>query len=98
MLDWWTMMLQLLIDDNADIRQEASKLICRINPCNELACIESTLPVFFQKFNETVADKYPEIAIGALFCWSVCLLGETDYEMDETDVSFNTRRDVTKKY
>nr|XP_012233310.1 PREDICTED: thyroid adenoma-associated protein isoform X1 [Linepithema humile] len=91
MLDWWTMMLQLLIDDNADIRQEASKLICRIKPCNELECIESTLPVFFQKFNATVADKYPEIAISALLCWSVCLLGETDYEMDETDV-FNKCR------
>lgn len=88
MLDWWTIMLQLLIDDNADIRREASKLICRIKPRNELECIESTLSAFFRKFNETVADKYPEVAISALFCWSISLLGETDYEMDETDVSF----------
>lgn len=90
-LDWWTMLLQLLIDDNADIRLEASKLICKIEPCNELECIESTLAVFFQKFNEIVANKCPGIAISALFCWSVSLLGDADYDMDETDV-FNKCR------
>jgi len=81
------MLLQLLVDDNAGIRHEASKLICKIEPCNELECIESILPIFFQKFNETVANKCPEIAISALFCWSISLLGDVDYEMDETDVS-----------
>ncbi|EFN66762.1 Thyroid adenoma-associated protein [Camponotus floridanus] len=90
-LDWWTMLLQLLVDDNASIRHEASKLICKIEPCNELECIESILPIFFQKFNETVANKCPEIAISALFCWSISLLGDADYEMDETDV-FNKCR------
>lgn len=86
-LDWWTMLLQLLVDDNAGIRHEASKLICKIEPCNELECIESILPVFFRKFNETVANKCPGIAISALFCWSISLLGDANYEMDETDVS-----------
>jgi len=81
------MLLQLLVDDNADVRRDASKLICRLKPCNELECIEKTLSIFFQKFNKIVADKYPEIAISALFCWSIALLGDTDYEMDETDVS-----------
>lgn len=81
------MLLQLLVDDNADVRRDASKLICRLIPCNELECIEKTMSVFFQNFSEMVADKYPGIAISALFCWSVSLLGDRDYEMDETDVS-----------
>lgn len=81
------MLLQLLVDDNADIRRDASKLIYRIKLCNELECIEKTLLVFFQSFSEMVADKYPGIALSALFCWSVLLLGDADYEMDETDVS-----------
>lgn len=81
------MVLQLLVDDNADIRRDASKLIYRLKLCNELECIEETLSVFFQNFSEVVADKYPGIAVSALFCWSVSLLGDTDYEMDETDVS-----------
>lgn len=91
------MLLQLLVDDNADVRREASKLICRIEPRDELECIERMLSVFFRKFDEIVADRCPEVAIGALFCWSVSLLGDADYEMDETDVSeltvkFNRRR------
>ncbi|TGZ53696.1 Thyroid adenoma-associated protein [Temnothorax longispinosus] len=90
-LDWWTMLLQLLVDDNADIRRDASKLLYRLKRCDELECIEKTLSVFFQSFNEMVADEYPEIAISALFCWSVSLFGDTDYEMDETDV-FNKCR------
>ncbi|XP_070171191.1 tRNA (32-2'-O)-methyltransferase regulator THADA isoform X2 [Polyergus mexicanus] len=90
-LDWWTMLLQLLVDDNADVRHEASKLICKIKPRNELVCIESTLLIFFQKFNKIVAKKYPAIALSALFCWSISLLGDADYEMDETDV-FNKCR------
>ncbi|KAL6425099.1 hypothetical protein ACFW04_009413 [Cataglyphis niger] len=90
-LDWWTMLLQLLVDDNADVRHEASKLICKIKPCNELVCIENTLLIFFQKFNKIVAKKQPEIALSALFCWSISLLGDADYEMDETDV-FNKCR------
>lgn len=82
------MTLQLLVDDNVDVRCEACKLICRIGPSNEVECIERMLPVFFQIFNNIVADKCPEVAISALFCWSVSLLGDTDYEMDETDVSY----------
>lgn len=81
------MLLQLLVDDNADIRRDASKLIYKLKLCNELECIEKTWSVFFQSFSEMVADKYPAIALSALFCWSVSLLGDADYEMDETDVS-----------
>lgn len=87
------MLLQLLVDDNADIRRDASKLIYRLKMCNELECIEKTLSVFFQIFSEVVTVKYPGIAVSALFCWSVSLLGDTDYEMDETDVS-KYNRDV----
>lgn len=90
-------MLQLLVDDNVDIRCEASKVICKIEPCNELECIEKTLLIFFQKFNETIANKHPEIAISALFCWSVSLFGDGNYEMDETDVSKNIYEIKKKK-
>lgn len=89
-LQWWTMLLQLLINDNADIRRRASELVCRIEPYNELECIERTLPVFFQKFNETIAGKCPGVAIAALFYWSVLwdtLLGDTFDGIDETAVS-----------
>lgn len=81
------MTLQLLVDDNVDVRHEACKLICRIKPSNELECIERILPVFFRKFKNTVVDNYPAIGISALFCWSVSLLGDADYEMVQTDVS-----------
>ncbi|XP_020280401.1 thyroid adenoma-associated protein homolog isoform X2 [Pseudomyrmex gracilis] len=90
-LDWWTVLLQLLVDDNVNIRCEASKVICKIEPCNELECIERTLLIFFQKFNQMIANKHPGIAISALFCWSVSLFGDENYEMDETDV-FNKCR------
>ncbi|XP_025991728.1 thyroid adenoma-associated protein isoform X2 [Solenopsis invicta] len=90
-LDWWTMLLQLLIDDSANVRRDASKLICKLKRCNELECLEKTLSEFFQIFSEMIADNYPGIALCVLFCWSVALLGDTDYEMDETDV-FNKCR------
>lgn len=90
-LDWWTMLLQLLVDDNVDVRRDASKLICRLEPCNELECFEKILGTFLQKFTNIVGFKYPELAISALFCWGISLLGDMDYEMDETDV-FNKCR------
>ncbi|KYQ58279.1 Thyroid adenoma-associated protein [Trachymyrmex zeteki] len=90
-LDWWTMLLQLLVDDNANVRLDASKIICRLEPCNKLECFEPTLLVFFEKFKEMVAVKYPEIAVSALFCWSVSLLGDMNYEMDDNEV-FNKCR------
>ncbi|XP_011351393.2 thyroid adenoma-associated protein homolog isoform X2 [Ooceraea biroi] len=85
-LDWWTMLLQLLVNDNADIRRRASELVCRIEPRNELECIERTLPVFLQKFNETIADKCPGVAIVALFYWSVLSFGDMFDEIDETEI------------
>lgn len=81
------MLLQLLVDDNANVRLDASKIICRLEPCNKLECFEPTLLVFFEKFKEMVAVKYPEIAVSALFCWSVSLLGDMNYEMDDNEVS-----------
>jgi len=81
------MLLQLLVDDNANVRFDASEIICRLEPCNKLECFESTLLIFFEKFKEIVAVKYPEIAVSALFCWSVSLLGDMNYEMDDNEVS-----------
>jgi len=92
-LDWWTMLLQLLVNDNANIRREASELVCKIEPCNELECIESTLPIFFQKFNETIVSKYPGIAIVALFYWSGSSFGDVFTTLDETEVSKHDARD-----
>lgn len=98
MLDWWTTLLQLLVNDNVEIRREASTLICKIEPSNEVECIERMLSIFFQKFNKIVVDKCPEIAISAVFCWSVSLLGDINYEMDETDVSEQNTRYYTSNY
>jgi len=82
------MLLQLLVNDNADIRRKASELVCKIEPCNELECIEGTLPVFFQKFSETITGKYPGIAIVALFYWSVPSFEDIfDTSLDEIEVS-----------
>ncbi|KYN05760.1 Thyroid adenoma-associated protein [Cyphomyrmex costatus] len=93
-LDWWTMLLQLLVDDNANVRHDASKVICKLEPCNKLECFKQTLLVFFYKFKKMVADKYPKIAIGVLFCWSVSLLGDMNYEMDDNEV-FNKCRNYS---
>ncbi|KAL0130897.1 hypothetical protein PUN28_002477 [Cardiocondyla obscurior] len=90
-LDWWTVLLQLIVDDNVDIRRDAFKLVCRLEMSNDLECIEKILLTFFHNFNQMVANKYPGIALGALFCWSISLLGDMDHEMDENDV-FNKCR------
>lgn len=81
-----------------DVRREASRLICSIGSPSKLECIEKMLSVFFEKFKNIVADKYPGIAITALFCWSVSLLGDTDYEMDETEVKRASRKYKGYKY
>lgn len=80
------MALQLLVDDNAYVRSQIYDMLRFVGVFTESGN-QNILLSFFEKFNSIVASKCPEIAISALFCWSVSLLGDTDYEMDETDVS-----------
>ncbi|KAG7199267.1 hypothetical protein KM043_018130 [Ampulex compressa] len=90
-LSWWTTMLQLLVDDNYEVRVDASKLISKIKPCTDVECTTRILQIFFEKFYEIMAKNSPGPATIALFCWSISLLDDFDYEMDETDV-FNKCR------
>ncbi|XP_066602725.1 tRNA (32-2'-O)-methyltransferase regulator THADA isoform X2 [Prorops nasuta] len=89
-LDWWTTLLKLLIDDNHEIRQKASQIICKIEPTNELMCFKITVEKFFEIFYK-VLKSCPGLMCAALFYWSISLSDDAEYEMDETDV-FNKCR------
>ncbi|KAI4501053.1 hypothetical protein M0802_003856 [Mischocyttarus mexicanus] len=86
MLEWWTTVLQLLVDDNVEVRRDASRLVCKIESNGALECVTSMIQIFFEQFCDIVGSNYPSIAVVALFCWGISLCGEMNYEMDETDV------------
>ncbi|XP_024228458.1 thyroid adenoma-associated protein homolog [Bombus impatiens] len=86
-IQWWTTVLQLLLDNNREIRNEAFSLVdhvpvhCTvINDC-------SYMNLLLSKFLEcNIRNKHPEYMCIALFYWSTALLDYIDYEMDDTDV------------
>lgn len=86
LLEWWTAVLQLLVDDNVEIRRETSRLVCKIESNGALECVSAMIQTFFEEFYNVVGTKYPGVALVALFCWGVSLCGSMDYEMDETDI------------
>ncbi|XP_043666118.1 thyroid adenoma-associated protein [Vespula pensylvanica] len=86
LLEWWTTVLQLLVDDNLEVRKEASRLVCKIESNGALECVSAMVQTFFEQFYNIVGTKYPSVAVVALFCWGISLSGNMDYEMDETDV------------
>ncbi|XP_035729863.1 thyroid adenoma-associated protein-like isoform X2 [Vespa mandarinia] len=86
LLEWWTTVLQLLVDDNMEVRREASRLVCKIESNGALECVSAMIQTFFEQFYNIVGTKYPSVAVVALFCWGTSLSGNMDYEMDETDV------------
>ncbi|XP_047346981.1 thyroid adenoma-associated protein homolog isoform X3 [Vespa velutina] len=86
LLGWWTTVLQLLVDDNMEVRREASRLVCKIESNGALECVSAMIQTFFEQFYNIVGTKYPSVAVVALFCWGTSLSGNMDYEMDETDV------------
>ncbi|XP_012278910.1 thyroid adenoma-associated protein homolog isoform X2 [Orussus abietinus] len=84
LLNWWTMLLNLLIDDNNEVRENASLTICKIGSECKLKCKAITMEIFFTKFMDLLIHR--ELVPVAFFVWSMTLSGDADYEMDETDV------------
>nr|XP_012149021.1 PREDICTED: thyroid adenoma-associated protein homolog [Megachile rotundata] len=84
-IQWWTTVLQLLLDNNFEVRREAATLIDAI----PIDCILSTntsyVNLFLSKFCKSMHSD-PELICTVLFYWGVALMDDSDYEMDETDV------------
>lgn len=83
-------MLQLLVDDNVEVRREASRLVCKVESNGSLECASAMVQTFFEQFYNIVGTKYPSVAVIALFFWGTSLSGNMNYEMDETDVSIKS--------
>ena len=80
--------MQLLLNNNSKVRYESFLLVDRlpihcamINNCSHLNLL---LSKFFQC---NIRNTHPEFMCIALFYWSIALLDNIDYEMDDTDVS-----------
>lgn len=86
-IQWWTTVLQLLVDNNSEVRQKAFMLIDHIPIHYSLPNEFSYLNLFLEKFYECMHNKESELLCVLLFYWGISLLDDADYEMDETDVS-----------
>ncbi|XP_043284678.1 thyroid adenoma-associated protein homolog [Venturia canescens] len=86
LLDWWTTLLNLLVDDNIQVRNNASQVLRKLNdPPTQLECISSMINHFFYTFSSYMANKQA-VAFAALFTWATALSGDGDHQMDESDV------------
>ncbi|XP_033219101.1 uncharacterized protein LOC117174281 isoform X3 [Belonocnema kinseyi] len=85
-LDWWTTLLNLLLDDNFTVRQNASKVICDVQCINNLECQFGIMRIFFEQFLNSVGKKSPAVGLAALITWSITLMEDRELEMDDTDV------------
>lgn len=86
-MDWWTTLLNLLLDDNFAVRQNASEVICDIQCINNLECQFGIMRMFFEHFLHSVGKKNPAAGLAALITWSITLMEDEELEMDDTDVS-----------
>ncbi|XP_076629490.1 thyroid adenoma-associated protein homolog isoform X1 [Colletes latitarsis] len=88
-IQWWTTVLQLLLDNNSDVRHETCMLIdhipinCSLSNDNYEFLYTNML---LEKFYQCIHKKDPELFCIVLFYWGISLLDDTDYKMDETDV------------
>ncbi|CAK9832227.1 Thyroid adenoma-associated protein homolog [Anthophora retusa] len=86
-VQWWTTVLQLLLDNNPKVRHEAFLLLDYVPVDCNLSSNVSYPNLLLSKFYEcNVHSKNPEFMCVVLFYWSIALLDDTDYEMDDTDV------------
>lgn len=85
-IQWWTTVLQLLVDNNSEVRQKAFMLIDHIPIHYSLPNEFSYLNLFLEKFYECMHNKESELLCVLLFYWGISLLDDADYEMDDTDV------------
>ncbi|KAK1119163.1 hypothetical protein K0M31_013659 [Melipona bicolor] len=85
-IQWWTTVLQLLLNNNSKVRYEAFLLVDHLPVhCTAIDC--SHLNLLLSKFFQcNVRNTHPECMCIALFYWSIALLDNIDYEMDDTDV------------
>ncbi|XP_046749353.1 thyroid adenoma-associated protein homolog isoform X2 [Diprion similis] len=88
---WWTMLLNLLVDDDKAVRQHAAAVLCKVNSQTDVICDTGMRHKFFESFSNIVGKLRPDIAIVLLFSWGVATWREDGYEMDDTDV-FNKCR------
>ena len=87
-LDWWTTLLHLLLDDNFTVRQTASQVVYEIESKNKnVECHFGVMRRFFQNFLNSVGQNNPPAGLAALFTWSITLMEDEEFEMDDTDVS-----------
>ncbi|KAK0096584.1 hypothetical protein PV326_005045 [Microctonus aethiopoides] len=84
LLDWWTIVLRLLVDDSAEIRSLASIVVCKMEPLCDNNCVTIPLYQFFYKFSKKFYDDRCA-RFAAYFYWSLSLSGD-DYQMDDSDV------------
>ncbi|XP_034189800.2 thyroid adenoma-associated protein homolog [Osmia lignaria lignaria] len=85
-VQWWTTVFQLLLDNNSEVRHEASMLIDTIPiDCTKHTNMTCT-DLLLSKFYKTMHNSSPELICPVLFYWSIALIDDSDYEMDETDV------------
>ncbi|XP_076752598.1 thyroid adenoma-associated protein homolog [Xylocopa sonorina] len=82
-VQWWTTVLQLLLDNNPEVRYEAY-LILKYVPVNCTMILPHT-NLLLSKFSK-INSNHPEFVCVVYFYWSIALLDDADYEMDETDV------------
>ncbi|XP_011297107.1 thyroid adenoma-associated protein homolog [Fopius arisanus] len=83
-LDWWTTLLNLLVDDNSRVRKLAAIALSKVHPESEPKCDSHSLKLFFDKFSSILRDQ-GSVRFAAYFVWSLAL-AEGDYEMDDSDV------------
>ncbi|XP_017883798.1 thyroid adenoma-associated protein homolog [Ceratina calcarata] len=88
-IQWWTTLLQLLLDNNSKVRHEAFLLLDRVpvHPKIVNSPLKSNIDLLLSKFHEcNIHNKDPEFICIVLFYWSIALINDADYEMDDTDV------------
>ena len=77
--------MNLLYDDNAEVRSNAAQIVCRLLPETKLDCDAIIVDTFFIKFAAAHRQNV-EIVVAALFCWSMTSAAVVLEEMDESDV------------
>ncbi|XP_008545190.1 thyroid adenoma-associated protein homolog [Microplitis demolitor] len=84
LLNWWTILLKLLVDDNSQVRTMALSALSKIETPDKIEYnSEESLEILFKKFSNCVLDNNAKFA--AYFVWSLSL-SENDFEMDDSDV------------
>ncbi|XP_044579181.1 thyroid adenoma-associated protein homolog [Cotesia glomerata] len=84
LLDWWTILLKLLVDDNSQVRSMALLALSKIESSDKvIKNSKEPLEILFEKFFNCILDDGAKFA--AYFVWSLSL-SENDFEMDDSDV------------